>query len=529
MSQPIELHKVSIANLHIEHERLMDCIHCGLCLSQCPTYAQNGVEADSPRGRIYLMRALFEQRIEATPDVVAHLDRCLGCRGCETACPSGVQYGYLLEGTRAHLRETGVRKSRKDALILKAAEMTFPYPNRLEPLLFPIRVLRRTGVLPLMRKLGVMKLFGQLGDLEMLLPPLPKPGSRHKFAQIWPARGEQTARVGMLTGCVMPVMLPRVNESTARVLSRAGCEVSAPKAQNCCGAMHAHTGAMETAKALARANIVAFENWQRENGEWNALIVNAAGCGSALKEYPHWFKGDEKWEARAQKLADKVRDVSQWLAMPPYKERLAARINGAPNQSLPAPKMDIARETLPNVGGAATLKNGDSAGDSSEQLLAQSADNNLTNGLKVHDGANERADLKVHDRANKRAPIKVHDRLNKRAQLTVTYHDACHLAHGQGIRAAPRELLALLPNAQIVSLPESEMCCGSAGTYNITQPQMANDLLRRKMEKIAQTGATICATGNPGCAMQLMLGTRKFGPKVQVKHPIELLDDATAD
>ena len=179
MSQPIEItprHKVGIANLHIEHERLMDCIHCGLCLSQCPTYAENGVEADSPRGRIYLMRALFENRIEPTPDVVAHLDSCLGCRGCETACPSGVQYGYLLEGTRAHLRETGVRKSRKDALILKAAEMTFPYPNRLEPLLFPIRLLRRTGVLPLLRKLGVMKLFGQLGDLEMLLPPLPKPG-----------------------------------------------------------------------------------------------------------------------------------------------------------------------------------------------------------------------------------------------------------------------------------------------------------------------------------------------------------------
>ena len=505
MSQPIELHKVSIANLHIEHERLMDCIHCGLCLSQCPTYAENGVEADSPRGRIYLMRALFENRIEATPDVVAHLDSCLGCRGCETACPSGVQYGYLLEGTRAHLRESGVRKSRKDALILKAAEMTFPYPNRLEPLLFPIRVLRRTGILPLMRKIGVMKLFGQLGDLEMLLPPLPAPGTRHKFAQNWPARGEKTANVGMLTGCVMPVMLPHVNAATARVLSRVGCEVSAPKTQNCCGAMHAHTGAMETAKSLAKANIVAFENWQREHGEWDAFIVNAAGCGSALKEYPHWFKGDEKWEARAQKLADQVRDVSEWLAMPPYKERLAARMNVAPDQHLETRVMDVARETLPNVGGAATLKNGDSAGAPAEQLLAEPADSNLTNDVAASN-------------AHK-----------SNGKLTVTYHDACHLAHGQGIREAPRELLALLPHAQIIPLAESEMCCGSAGTYNITQPAMANDLLKRKMEKIAQTGATICVTGNPGCAMQLMLGARKFGPNVQIKHPIELLDDATAD
>ena len=370
MLQPIELHdektahlhKVGIANLHIEHERLMDCIHCGLCLSQCPTYAENGVEADSPRGRIYLMRALFENRIEPTPDVVAHLDSCLGCRGCETACPSGVQYGYLLEGTRAHLRESGVKKSRKDALILKAAEMTFPYPNRLEPLLFPVRMLRKTGVLPLLRKLGVMKLFGQLGDMELLLPPLPAPGRRHKFPQTWAPRGEQSARVGMLTGCVMPVMLPHVNEATARVLSRAGCEVNAPKTQNCCGAMHAHTGAMETAKKLAKSNIEEFEKWQRKHGEWDALVVNAAGCGSALKEYPHWFKGDKKWEARAQTLADKVRDVSEWLAMPPYKARLAELMDGAPNAKLEAPAMDIARETLPNVGGAATLKQGDSAG-----------------------------------------------------------------------------------------------------------------------------------------------------------------------
>ncbi len=512
MSQPIEVtprHKVNIANLHIEHERLMDCIHCGLCLSQCPTYAENGVEADSPRGRIYLMRALFEQRIEPTPDVVAHLDSCLGCRGCETACPSGVQYGYLLEGTRAHLRESGVKKSRKDAFILKAAEMTFPFPNRLEPLLFPIRLLRNTGVLPLLRKLGVMKLFGQLGDLEMLLPPLPAPGRRHQFAAKWAAQGERTANVGMLTGCVMPVMLPHVNEATARVLTRAGCEVSAPKNQVCCGAMHAHTGAMETAKSLARTNIEAFEKWQKTNGEWDAFIVNAAGCGSALKEYPHWFKGDAKWEARAQTLADKVRDVSEWLATPPYMERLAQRMNNDADARLDAPangnSMDIARETLPNVGGAATLHNGDSAGAPAEQLLAEPANANLTDDVTL-------------PRAQSSSD-----------KLTVTYHDACHLAHGQGIRAAPRDLLAMLPDAQIIPLVESEMCCGSAGTYNITQPAMANDLLKRKMEKIAQTGATICVTGNPGCAMQLMLGAQKFGPRVQIKHPIELLDDATAD
>ena len=349
----------------------MDCIHCGLCLSQCPTYAENGVEADSPRGRIYLMRALVRESHRADARCGGAFGQLSGLSRLRNRLSVGRAIRLFIgRHARASARKRR-QKSRKDALILKAAELTFPYPNRFEPLLFPVRMLRRTGVLPLLRKLGVMKWFGQLGDMELLLPPLPAVGRRHKFPQTWAARGERTARVGMLTGCVMPVMLPRVNEATARVLSRAGCEVAAPKGQNCCGAMHAHTGAMETAKKLAKSNIEAFERWQREHSEWDALVVNAAGCGSALKEYPHWFKGDPKWEARAQKLADKVRDVSEWLAESPYKERLADLMDGAPDAKLEAPAMDIARETLPNVGGAATLRNGDSAGRADEQLQAQ--------------------------------------------------------------------------------------------------------------------------------------------------------------
>ena len=235
--------------------------------------------------------------------------------------------------------------------------------------------------------------------MELLLPPLPVAGRRRKFPATWAAKGEQTANVGMLTGCVMPVMLPHVNEATARVLSRAGCQVSAPKNQNCCGAMHAHTGAMETAKKLAKQNIEAFEQWQAEHGEWDAFIVNAAGCGSALKEYPHWFKGDKKWEARAQKLADKVRDVSEWLAESPYKERLADAMNAVPVETVETPHRDIARETLPNVGGAATLKDGDSAGAPDEQLQAQPADANIVDDTPL-------------------------PRPNSSEKLTVTYHDA---------------------------------------------------------------------------------------------------------
>jgi glycolate oxidase iron-sulfur subunit len=478
----------------------MDCIHCGLCLSHCPTYAENGQEADSPRGRIYLMRALYEGRLEPTPDVTEHLDLCLGCRACETACPSGVQYGYLIEGTRAHLRETNVPKSPKEKLILKAAEMSFPYPERLSLLLTPIRILRRTGILPLMRRLGVMKLFGYLGDLEMLLPPLPPAGKRHAFPERWSAKGEKQASVGMLTGCVMPVMLTQVNESTARVLARAGCEVAAPKSQNCCGAMHAHTGAMDEAKRLAKRNMEAFEAWEAEHGPLEAIIVNAAGCGSALKEYPQWFHGDEEWEARAKRFSAKVKDVSEYLAQPRFKSRLAERMTAGRGRPEPI-GYEAAQEGVPNTTGATSVQGGGIAAPqgSAEQVAA----------------------------GRPEGIFPAHATRKRKAGVKVTYHDACHLAHGQGIRVPPRELLAMIPDIKMIPLGESEMCCGSAGTYNITQPTMALQLLERKMKNIEATGARTCVTGNPGCAMQLMLGAKKFGPQVEIKHPIELLDEAT--
>lgn len=485
---------MSKINLHIEHDRLMDCIHCGLCLSQCPTYSQNGIEADSPRGRIYLMRALYEDRIEPTRDVVEHLDLCLGCRACETACPSGVQYGSLLEGTRAHLRET-VERTPREKLVIGAVEASFPYPNRMEWLLLPIRILRRTGILPLARKFGLMKLLGPLDDMEALLPPLPPIQKRLHFREHWRAEGKKQARVGMITGCVMQVMQSHVNEATARVLTRAGCEVEAPKTQNCCGALHAHTGDMEQAKHFAKRNIEVFEAQNLD-----AVIINSAGCGSALKEYGHWFKGDTDWETRAQNFAAKVKDVSEFLAAEPFISRLSQHIKGQPSHSEAAiPENDVVRETIPNIVGASSIEANETAAN--------------------RDAAQKTT--QILDSVELR-PARSASRLKK-----ITYHDACHLAHGQGIRVEPRALLELIPALEIVPLGESEMCCGSAGTYNITQPKMAMELLERKMQHIEKTEATVCVTANPGCAMQLMLGAQKFGPKVEVKHPIQLLDEAT--
>jgi Fe-S oxidoreductase len=482
----------------------MDCIHCGLCLSHCPTYAEEGLEADSPRGRIYLMRALAEGRAEPTPTLVSHLDKCLGCRACETACPSGVQYGHLIEGARAHLFEHYERPL-DQRLKSKMVELSFPHPNRMELALLPVRVLRRTGVLPLLRKLGVMKLLGNLGDMEALLPKLPPMQKRLRFPTLWKARGAEQARVGMVTGCVMQVMQSPVNEATARVLTKAGCSVAAPKTQVCCGALHAHIGDIEGAKNFARQNIVCFETWQKEHGDLNAIVINAAGCGAALKEYPGWFKGDEEWETRARAFSEKVRDVNEFLAQPEFKARLQSLMSTGKRETGDGKLSLAARDVIPNTQGASTLR---AVNDEAEQ------------------GDNEKL---AATNAQSTGPEPA-TRNSKLATDRMTYHDACHLAHGQGIRSQPRELMELCArdqNIEFVTLGESEMCCGSAGSYNITQPEMAMKLLERKMKHIANTGAKTVVTGNPGCAMQIMLGAQKFGPQVEVLHPVEVLDRAT--
>jgi glycolate oxidase iron-sulfur subunit len=494
--------KVSV---HLDHDRLMDCIHCGLCLPTCPTYAENGLEADSPRGRIYLMRSLAEGRAEATPALVEHLDKCLGCRACETACPSGVQYGHLIEGARAHLHEHYERPI-DQRLKNKMVELSFPYPNRMELALLPVRVLRRTGVLALLRKLGVMKLLGDLGDMEALLPKLPPMQKRLKFPMRWKARGEKQASVGMITGCVMQVMQSQVNEATARVLAKAGCDVAAPKTQNCCGALHAHIGDIEQAKIFAKQNIIAFETWQKEEGALDAIIINAAGCGAALKEYPGWFKGEAEWEERARAFSEKVKDVSEFLAQSEFKARLAelmeSGVRGAERRT-----REAARNVVPNTQGASTLR---AVNDAVENVVETDETNKVA---ATQPASDER---QTHN--------------SKPETDRMTYHDACHLAHGQGIRAQPRELMELCAGregVQFVALGESEMCCGSAGSYNITQPKMAMQLLERKMKHIAKTGAHVVVTGNPGCAMQIMLGAKKFGPPVEVLHPVQVLDRAT--
>ena len=398
---------------------LRACVHCGICLPQCPTYRVLGEEMDSPRGRVYLMRAAAEDRIGLTPTMARHLDLCLGCRACETACPSGVPFGQLLEATRGQLERHGVVPPQRDSATLRFLLDVFPYPNRLGPMLHGLRLYQWSGMQAMVRGLGLLAPFAKLRSMEALLPPVP--ASAAPLPTLVPARGARArGRVGVLLGCAQRFFYPDVNADTVRLLAAAGYEVVVPREQECCGALHLHAGRIDDFRAMARRLMPAFR-------DVDLIVVNAAGCGSALKEYGHWLPDDA-----ARLFAERVRDVSEVLAageLPPLR---------------PLP-------------------------------------------------------------------------------VTVTYHDACHLAHGQRVRAEPRSLLRRIPELTLVDLPDSELCCGSAGVYNLLEPEMAGELGRRKAACIRETGARVVTAGNPGCLMQIRQHCRAAGLDVEVVHPVTLL------
>ncbi len=421
----------------LDEAKALTCIHCGLCLSSCPTYLENGNENDSPRGRIHLMRAIQDGRLPLNDTAVRHVDLCLGCRACEAACPSGVHYGELLETTRDHIERNHSRSWFQTLLRRFAIERTFPHPWRLKLALLPamaLRGLRLTGLLPKFAR-----------DALDLVPETwarddPQDLTQHIDQ---PAKG----RVGLIDGCVMSVLFARTNANTIRLLNAAGFEVVIPKTQGCCGALHAHSGRLYEARTNARRNIDAFDT-----ASLDAIVINAAGCGSTLKEYAHLLKDDPDYAAKAVEFNAKVRDLTEFLVEHPPKE--------------------------------------------------------------TRHGASGRAASPAH------AHLAAHK---------ATYHDACHLAHPQGITREPRELVRKVAGDRFVELPESDVCCGSAGTYNLTEPEMAARLQRRKIENILKTGALTVVTSNPGCLLQIQAGLRKAGrPDIRVVHIADFLlgDDA---
>jgi len=412
----------------IPYRLFQECVHCGLCTASCPTYVETSNENDSPRGRIYLMRAVTDGRITLGPEIRRHLELCLDCRACETACPSGVQYGRLIEPFKIELERSagpGQGTSLLQRLIL---HHLFPYRGRVKAALAPARLFQRVGLLDLAEKSGLTKLLPPtLRRMQAMLPTLQPSSGR--LPTVLPPIGPKRATVALFTGCVSDAMYPETNAATARVLQQNGCEVHVPRSQVCCGAIHYHSGAEGPALSLARQNMEVFDIDQ-----YDAVIVNVAGCGAMLKDYGHILPHAE--HDQAAKFVAKVKDVSEFLvALGPI----------APTHPL--------REK-------------------------------------------------------------------------VTYHDACHLCHAQQIRTQPRTLLNLIPGLELVPLEETEICCGAAGTYNLTQPDMSERLGRRKMDFIEATGAKIVATGNVGCILQIARKIKERGDAIEVVHPIDLLDRA---
>jgi glycolate oxidase iron-sulfur subunit len=407
------------------------CVHCGLCLNACPTYRELGLEMDSPRGRIYQMVQITTGQAEMSDAYVEHMDLCLACRGCETACPSGVQYGKLIEAARAHIEENRPR----------------PVFVRLFRWLIFGQLLQRRWMLGLagaglylyqvsglqrfVRSSGILKPFGKLAEIEMLSPNAETPFFFGQIGKVFPAEGTKRYKVAFLAGCIQNVSFARLNEATVRVLQKNGCEVHIPAEQGCCGALHVHSGRKEDGRKLARKNIDALVD-----GGFDAIISNTGGCGSTLKEYHELLETDEKYHDRAKQFVKKMKDVNEFLG--------SIELN---------PKM----------------------------------------------GA---------------------------VPMTVTYQDSCHLAHGQKVRVGPRKILGAIPSLQFKEMPMSDLCCGSAGIYNVVQSEMASQLLKNKMGYVNGTGAEVIVASNPGCMLQLDAGARLHGRGQRVMHVVQVLDEA---
>jgi glycolate oxidase iron-sulfur subunit len=406
------------------------CVHCGLCLNACPTYRELGVEMDSPRGRIYQM-VQIANGAPIGPSYMEHIGLCLACRACESACPSGVQYGRLVEAARAEIEDHSQRGPVARAVRRFVFEKLLQSPGLMTTAGVAAYLYQASRLQKLVRGSGLWKWMGRLGRLEQLSPPAEPPFFFNQIGKTFPAKGERRYRVALMAGCIANVSFARLNEATVRVLQKNGCEVVVPAGQGCCGALHLHSGIRAEARKLARKNIDAVVN-----GGFDAIITNAAGCGSTLKEYHELLAQDPAYAEKAQRFSRLMKDVSEFLA-----------------------SIELNRDMTP-------------------------------------------------------------------VPITVTYQDSCHLAHGQKIRIPPRRLLAAIPGLQFREMPLADLCCGSAGVYNVVQNEMAMAVLEKKMQCVNATGADLIATANPGCMLQLEAGARLHGRGQRVAHVVEILDQA---
>jgi glycolate oxidase iron-sulfur subunit len=405
------------------------CVHCGLCLDQCPTYRALGTEMDSPRGRIYQILHVNDGQMEMGEAFTTHIDRCLGCLACETACPSGVKYGRIVERARAQIEQKYQRPWKERTLRSWFYRKAIVDYGRLAFLARLMRFYQRSGVQTLLRKSGMLRLFG-VADLDRISPEIDREFFFGEIGKVFPAVGERRGKVAFVAGCINNVAFSHLNRATINVLTQNGVEVHVPAGQGCCGALHAHAGFRDESRKLARHNIEVFLG-----ADYDAIVTNAAGCGSHMKEYDDLLEHDAAYAGRARAFKAKTRDVTEYLA----------------GIGLRAPKKKIGQR--------------------------------------------------------------------------VAYQDPCHLANAQRIRNQPRELLAAI-GCQVVELPHSDQCCGSAGVYNVVQNELSMKILDAKMDDVQSVTSDMIATANVGCLIQLRAGIAQRGLTQPVKHVVELLDEA---
>ncbi|MDX2032955.1 MAG: heterodisulfide reductase-related iron-sulfur binding cluster [Blastocatellia bacterium] len=425
------------ASLQTETEKLLGCIHCGLCLPACPTYGQTGNENDSPRGRIYLMRAVAEGRLDAASETFSrHIDLCLGCRACETACPAGVHYGHLLETARETILEQKTQHgaTMQKSMLKFALRRVFPHPGRLKIAFALSRWMRDSGLVNRLFRSGFVRRISPKADFALSLLMTTRAEWGTAAAEPAPEPAAATRSAAVFTGCVMEGLFKPANEATKRVLAVNGARNTPVDAQVCCGALHAHSGDLELARELARRNIDAFDAFL-DSSETATIIINAAGCGALLKEYGDLLSEDAQYAARARRFSARVRDVTEFLA-------------------------------------AGEIRRG---GDLPQR---------------------------------------------------VTYDAPCHLYHAQRVTTAQQKIFDAIPGLQYSPLEGMQDCCGGAGIYNLSEPEMSERLLSDKIEKVKATGADLLVTANPGCHMQLGAGVRMFQASCQVAHIVDLLDES---
>ncbi|PGY54162.1 (Fe-S)-binding protein [Priestia megaterium] len=412
-----------------DEKKWADCVHCGMCLESCPTYEITGQEQHSPRGRVHLIKSVAEGKISVNEQFTDPVFACLDCRACTTACPANVDVGGLIEEARGQIRQAMPLTGWKGMISKFFLKELFPHSHRLEAAGSLLKLYQKSGMQKMMRTTGMLNMMPtHLAEMEHVMPKITRSvRKKYKKKRVLKAKAERKAEVAFLTGCIMDVMFSDINEATLNVLRRNGNDVVIPPSQTCCGALHVHAGDRDMGRQLAKKNIEAFQHA-------DTVIVNAAGCGCMLKEYPELFREEEQeWLEKAEVFAEKVQDISKYL----------------------------------------------------------------------------------HDTGYRPPQTTLHKR--------ITYHDACHLAHGQGVGEEPRDILLSIPGVEMVHMANADRCCGSAGIYNLTNPDMAGAVLQSKMEHVPHDVEMI-SMGNPGCMLQMAVGVKKYGRSQQIVHTVQLLE-----